>query len=584
MRNYRPLLAGVLLGLSACSAGTQTALGPQPLPSPWHTEFRTRDGDGDSRFGPFLAATLASQGVSLTDAARFYLAAHVQDPSSRFVADRAFFQLLLAGHVDDASQVADDLMQGEITESDDLVDLVRVLDAYRDGNWPLVRERAVNDAQSGFASLFMPVLTAWSHAAEKNEAAARDALGPLLRHPRLKAIGDEQLAYMLDYMGSDEAGVLYRTLVDSGDMASLQPIVAYAYHLRRKASLDKARSMLDAQVQRYDNNAFLLREGARIIRGSGPSRHAATPLGAASLVFYRLGSEFAQGPSTQAALIYLQLASYLDPAAADVHLLIGSLYEKMESFDNASVAYEAVPRSNPLWRTARTRRVEALRAGGRDNEAIGLIHEALRDEPQNRTLLAVLGDIQRSASAFEEAAVYYTRAIETLPQPQERDWFLFFARGVCYERMDDWPRAETDLITALRLNPDEPSVLNYLGYSWIDRGERIAEAKTMILRAVEARPDDGFIVDSLGWVYYLTGEYGQAVDALERAVRLEPEDPTINHHLGDAYWRVGRRFEARFQWRHALIRVTNPEERSEILMKLDRGLPETTIASGADPS
>ena len=106
----------------------------------------------------------------------------------------------------------------------------------------------------------------------------------------------------------------------------------------------------------------------------------------------------------------------------------------------------------------------------------------------------------------------------------------------------------------------------------------------MILRAVEARPDDGFIVDSLGWVYYLTGEYGQAVDALERAVRLEPEDPTINHHLGDAYWRVGRRFEARFQWRHALIRVTNPEERSEILMKLDRGLPETTIASGADPS
>ena len=128
---------------------------------------------------------------------------------------------------------------------------------------------------------------------------------------------------------------------------------------------------------------------------------------------------------------------------------------------------------------------------------------------------------------------------------------MFYFRGICYERSKQWPQAEADLKKALQLYPDQPLVLNYLGYSWIDQGVNLDEGMNMIRRAVEQRPDDGYIVNSLGWANFRIGNYDEAVKELERAVELKPDDPTINDHLGDAYWRVGRVLEARFQWSHA---------------------------------
>ena len=185
-----------------------------------------------------------------------------------------------------------------------------------------------------------------------------------------------------------------------------------------------------------------------------------------------------------------------------------------------------------------------------------------------------LGNILRGRKQFAECADVYTKGVDTIAKPEKSNWVLFYFRGICYERSKQWPKAEADLKKALELFPDQPLVLNYLGYSWIDQGINLDEGMRMIQRAVEQRADDGYIVDSLGWAYYRIGNIEEAVKHLERAVELKPEDPTINDHLGDAYWRVGRVLEARFQWSHARDLKPEPEDLVKIEEKLKTGLPD----------
>ena len=169
------------------------------------------------------------------------------------------------------------------------------------------------------------------------------------------------------------------------------------------------------------------------------------------------------------------------------------------------------------------------------------------------------------------------------PGNEKGAWVTYYYRGICFERSKQWSKAEADMRKALELQPEQPHVLNYLGYSWIDQGINLDEGMKMIKRAVEQRPDDGYIVDSLGWAYYRIGNFEDAVKHLERAIDLKPEDPTINDHLGDAYWRVGRTLEAKFQWAHARDLKPEPEELPKIEAKIENGLPEdTSSAASAD--
>ena len=193
-------------------------------------------------------------------------------------------------------------------------------------------------------------------------------------------------------------------------------------------------------------------------------------------------------------------------------------------------------------------------------------------EPTRPDSLIALGDLLRGEDRFAEAEAAYTRALQRVPAIDRRHWRLLYARGIAYERTKRWPQAEADLLKALELEPEQPFVLNYLGYSWVDQGLNLDRAKAMLHRAVELRPEDGFIVDSLGWAYFRLGEHDKAVTYLERAVELEPGDPVINDHLGDGYWRVGRMREARFQWQRALTFEPEPELATVIQDKLVNGL------------
>jgi Flp pilus assembly protein TadD len=245
--------------------------------------------------------------------------------------------------------------------------------------------------------------------------------------------------------------------------------------------------------------------------------------------------------------------------------------------------YERVPATSPLSQHARVQRALNLDQLERTDEAIAELERIVDSAASDREAIMALGNVLRGRKKFAECANVYSKAIDGIARPDKTDWVVFYFRGICYERSKQWPKAEVDMKKALELSPDQPLVLNYLGYSWVDQGVNLEEGMRMIRRAVEQRPDDGYIVDSLGWAYYRMGNFENAVKYLEQAVELKPEDPTINDHLGDAYWRVGRYLEARFQWTHARDLKPEPEDLVKILEKLKSGRlpddpPSTTSA------
>jgi tetratricopeptide (TPR) repeat protein len=241
--------------------------------------------------------------------------------------------------------------------------------------------------------------------------------------------------------------------------------------------------------------------------------------------------------------------------------------------------YQRVHAESPLKRNADIQLATNLDALDRTEEGKKILEKLIADRADDMEAIMALGNIMRVRKEFSECADVYGKGIATLKNPQRANWLIFYFRGICNERSKQWPSAEADFKRALELFPDQAHVLNYLGYSWIDQGINLEEGMRMIRRAVEQRPDDGYIVDSLGWAHYKIHEYDEAVKHLERAVDLKPEDPTINDHLGDAYWKVGRTLEAQFQWAHARDLKPEPDDLKKIVEKLRTGMPDEAAST-----
>jgi len=306
-----------------------------------------------------------------------------------------------------------------------------------------------------------------------------------------------------------------------------------------------------------------------------------TPQAGAAEVLYGLGAAFGRRGGEDLGLIYLQLALYLVPSHPLALLSLADLYEAMKKPELAIKTYERVPLTSPLLRNAQIQMALNLGTLDRSDEEKASLEKLIAAHPADLEAIMALGNVLRGRKQFAECADVYSKGVATITKDEKSNWVIHYFRGICYERAKQWAKAETDLKKSLELYPEQPHVLNYLGYSWIDQGLNLDEGMRMIKRAVEQRADDGYIVDSLGWAYYRLGNIEEATKHLERAVELKPEDPTINDHLGDAYWRIGRVLEARFQWSHARDLKPEPEELVKIEEKLKSGLPEDT-SSAAD--
>jgi len=316
-----------------------------------------------------------------------------------------------------------------------------------------------------------------------------------------------------------------------------------------------------------------------------PFATVTTPADGMAEMFHSLAGALSGEATDVFTLVYARLGEYLRPDHVDAILLVAALLESQDQYDLATISYNRIPREDPAYPVAELGRAEALIAADRRDAAIEALQQLAKSYPDQEVIWATLGDVLRRAERFEEAITAYDAAIALFETEISGQWPVYYARGICHERQKRYESAEADMRKALELQPDQPQVLNYLGYSFLEQGRNFDEALTMIETAVAARPEDGYIIDSLGWGYYRLGRYEEAVAPMERAVELMPVDAVVNDHLGDVYWAVGRKREAEFQWSRALSFADDSSEADagRIRRKLEIGLDAVLAAEGAAP-
>ncbi len=319
-----------------------------------------------------------------------------------------------------------------------------------------------------------------------------------------------------------------------------------------------------------------------------PFTHVRSARDGVAEVFYTVGAALNSEAAHDYVLLYGRVATYLRPDHVDAILLSAELLEELQQHDLAVAAYRMVPPTSDDFHIAELGRADVLGRMGKADAAAEVLENLAARQPDLPSVHVALADLQRRQENYAAAVTAYDRAIELTEAVSGGSWFLYYARGICHERLKNWDKAEADFRHALKLNPDQPQVLNYLGYSLVERHENLDEALEMIQRAVAAQPDSGYVVDSLGWVLFRLGRYDEAVEYMERAVELMAVDPVVNDHLGDVYWAVGRTREAEVQWKRALSFI-NPEDTDSeadpdrIRRKLEIGLDAVLAQEGAEP-
>ena len=535
--------------------------------------------DRTSIAGDYLAARQASVERDAVAAASFYLAALRADPKNAELLDRAFISTLAGGEIDEAVKLAERIIQ--VDKSNRVARLVLGVRALKHKQYAAAQQNVNQSVRGPITDLVAALLSGWAATGAgdvKSAAASIDKLTGPEWYPIFK---DLHLGLMYDLANRPkEAGVRLERAYKLDDSA-LRVVDSYARWLSRNKSGEAAAELYEAFDKKLPRHPLVL-EGLRETKaGKKMPMLVTSPQQGAAEALYGIGASLTRRGAEDLALVYLQLALYLDPTHGLAMLSLGDLYESIKRPQLAIKVYEHVPANSLLKRNAQIQLATNLDAVDRSEEGIKVLKDLIAENPKDIESIMALGNIERGKKKFAECADTYSLGIDALPAITDANWVLYYFRGICYERSKQWPKSEADLKKALELKPEQAHVLNYLGYSWIDQGVNLDGGMKMIRRAVDQRPDDGYIVDSLGWAYYRIGNYEEAVKHLERAIDLRPEDPTINDHLGDAYWKVGRTLEARFQWQHAKDLKPEPEELPKIEAKIRDGLPEVKEPTAA---
>src|SRR5271154_2007411 len=530
--------------------------------------------------GSYLAARHASIERDAASAATFYRSALRTDPKNNEWLDRAFISSLADGDIEEAVKLADRILA--VDKTNRVARLVIGVRDLKQKKYPSAQTNINQSIRGPITDLVATLLSGWAAYGAgdaKGAVATIDKLAGPEWYPIFK---DLHAGMILELAGKEkEAGVRLERAYKLED-SMLRVADDYARWLSRNKDDAAATAVYEAFDRKLPRHPLVL-EGMRETKaGKKLPPLVDSPQAGAAEALYGIGATLTRRGGEDLALVYLQLALYLVPNHPLALLSLADLYESVKKPAMAIKVYERMPASSPLKRNAQIQLAIDLDAADRTEEAIKILKGVTAEDSKDIEAVMALGNIERGRKKFADCVVTYSQGIDILPKATDKNtWVYYYYRGICEERDKQWSKAEADMRKALDLQPEQPHVLNYLGYSWIDQGINLDEGMKMIKRAVEQRPDDGYIVDSLGWAYYRIGNYEDAVKNLERAIDLKPEDPTINDHLGDAYWRVGRTLEAKFQWAHARDLKPEPEDLPKIEAKIENGLPDDGTASSA---
>lgn len=519
--------------------------------------------------GSYLSALVAGADRDTLAAATYFSEALRYDPQNRDVLDRAFIANLANGNIQEAAALAQRTLR--VDPKNSLAHLVLGLRAFKQKQYAAARAQIAEGGGGRQRDLTALLMNAWALAAGGDYRHALEQIDRL-QDQRVAGFRDYHGALIAALAGQNEAALKRMQNAYDTERTTLRIVDAYG-RLQSKLGHNeealRAYKEFDQLLPRHPLITFAIKE---LQAGKKLDLLITNAQAGAAEVLYGLGAAGGQQNDELAAMIYLRLALYLDPTHAFAQTSLGDLYERVKQYDRALDVYEQVADASPLRVTAEIQSAAVLEEMGRGDDALAHLKAIVAEQPTNIDAMIALAGVQRAHKQFADAAKTYSSVLDAGQFNAKGDWVLYYFRGISYERSKQWPLAEKDFQKALELNPDQPLVLNYLGYSWVDQNTNLDKAFAMLRKAVDVRPSDGYVIDSLGWAYYRLGNYEEALRNLERAVAFKPGDSTINDHLGDVYWKMGRKVEAQFQWNHARDLKPEPEDLPAILNKIEKGL------------
>ncbi|MFD3191964.1 tetratricopeptide repeat protein [Sedimentitalea sp. HM32M-2] len=535
--------------------------------------------------GSYLAGRQALIDSDFDVAAEYYSRALGRDRNNPKLMESLVLSQLALGRIDRALPVAE-YMEGLGLRSQ-VAHMVVVADLIANGRF---KELLARDVETlGVGPLVDGLVTGWAHMGAGSVAQALDQFDTVAQQEGLRSFALYHKALALASVGDFEgAEAIFADETSGLSVMSRGAAIARAQILSQlERNADAQKMLTDTFGSRFDPGVQAVAD--RLATGEQlPFDHVTSVRDGMAEVFYSIGQALNGEAADDYALIYARTATHLRPGHIDSLLLCAQLLDALGQYDLAVATYKQIPQTSPDHHAAEMGRAEALRRAAKPDAAIEVLEQLAKDQPTLAPVHSALGDLLRQQEHYAAAVRAYDKALEYSDQDAPARWFLLYARGISHERLKQWEKAEADFRSALKINPDQPQVLNYLGYSLVERQTNLDEALGMIERAVAARPDSGYIVDSLGWVLYRLGRYDEAVAHMETAVELMPVDPVVNDHLGDVYWAVGRNREAEFQWKRALSFIDPEDSDSEadpdrIRRKLAVGLDKVLAEEGASP-
>jgi len=539
----------------------------------------------DEAIGSYLAARQARYDNDFTAAAEYFTRALTEDPSNPSILENAVVANTALGNFDRAVPVARK-MQADGFESQ-IAHIAMIADEAAREDYDALLARIAEDR--GVGQLADGLSLAWAHLGKGDMRTALGHFDDVSEQRGLRSFGLYHKALALasvgDFEGADE---IFSGDSDEPMQSTRRGTIAWVEVLSQLERNDDAIALIDEMFSSdLDPEVQQLKD--RLAAGEQvPFTRIRNARDGLAEVFFSLGRALLSDTGGAYALLYSRVAEHLNADHIDAILMSAEILESLDQFDLATKAYGKVPRDDPSFYAAELGRAESLRRAGKTDAAIEVLNQLAKTHGDIPSVHVAAGDLNRQLEDYEQAVAAYDRALDLYAERETDQWFVHYARAISYERMGVWEEAEADFRRALELNPGQPQVLNYLGYSLVEKQIKLDEALDMIERAVAAQPNSGYIVDSLGWVLYRLGRYEEAVQHMERAAELMPVDPVVNDHLGDVLWAVGRKVEAVFQWKRALsfVDLENPSpdiDPDRIRRKLEVGLDQVLEEEGAPP-
>jgi tetratricopeptide (TPR) repeat protein len=532
----------------------------------------------DTQFGNYLSAHVAAGLHDLSEAARLYQSSLADDPDNAEIANRAFLYTAASGDVDGAIALAQKVVKS--SAEDRAARLSLAIGAMKRGNYSKAREQLSQSGKGPFTTLTLLLVDGWAaEGAGDTDAALKDmdALSGVGGTPQLV---EYHKALILDLAGRvAEADAAYRQVLQQSNNGP-RATEAYGRFLESQGRTEEAK-ILYTKAQADDSLQPIAAAGlARIAAGTKPDRLVNSAQAGAAEGLFSIAVSLSDATNADIAILYLRFALYLQPDFDLAKIVLADRFETLKKYDDAIAVYRTIPDTSPYQAAAAVQIAIDEGRLNRSDKAIADLKVITAKNPNDVAAWTSLADVYRAADKDAEAIDAYTKAIALLNPPSKNDWQLYFARAVSEENLKQYSQAEADLQMAMKISPNQPQVMNYLGYTWVDQNRKLPEALALLEKARALSPYDGYIVDSVGWAYFRMAKYKEAATTLQAAVLLVPGDPTINEHLGDAYWMAGRKLDARFQWNHALAFNTDPKLKPMLEKKLKDGVTPAQARAG----